>query len=272
MYTNILIHIHIHLHILIHTEDSNYSAGELGLQEAVKSLHLVRGALPEVLIVHLKRFSFDPQTFDMRKIGSPVDIPLNLDVQGLLADTHDTHDTPSASNEDASVSVSESGSGYTSGEDGSGSDSESGSESGESGSEHSGERGARGVRGVGVSQSSQSSQSSQYELSAVVVHEGSLDFGHYYTLVRSVTDRDSSTDSSGADRDSKDGAAEAGSSSSGAGVGGPASVSSVWHELNDGTVSAIPQEQVLEKARGDSRGRGGGSYSSNAYLAFYRRK
>ena len=46
--------------------DSRYRTKDQGLQDAHKSTSLA--SLPHVLCVHLKRFAFDPDTFEMRKV------------------------------------------------------------------------------------------------------------------------------------------------------------------------------------------------------------
>lgn len=46
--------------------DSRYRTKDQGLQDAHKSASLA--SLPDVLCVHLKRFAFDPDTFEMRKV------------------------------------------------------------------------------------------------------------------------------------------------------------------------------------------------------------
>lgn len=46
--------------------DSRYRTKNHGLQDAHKSISLA--SLPDVLCVHLKRFAFDPDTFEMRKV------------------------------------------------------------------------------------------------------------------------------------------------------------------------------------------------------------
>lgn len=97
-----------------------------------------------------------------------------------------------------------------------------------------------------------------YSLSAIVVHEGSLDVGHYYAFAKiplSVYEK---------------------------GAGKAAGVYSsdryVWVKLNDQNVSMVTEEEVLQVARGLRRARTTNTVfqrlmdndtSTNAYLLFY---
>lgn len=74
-----------------------------------------------------------------------------------------------------------------------------------------------------------------YTLSAVVVHQGALDYGHYYSLCRS-----SASDVTG------------------------------WVRLNDHIVSEVTESSVLLEARGSVVNNADTvSASSNAYILFY---
>jgi len=82
-------------------------------------------------------------------------------------------------------------------------------------------------------QSSEKDDDLTYTLSAVVVHQGALDYGHYYSLCRS-----SASDGTG------------------------------WVRLNDHIVSEVTESSVLLEAKGgvvDNTV----SASSNAYILFY---
>jgi ubiquitin C-terminal hydrolase len=82
----------------------------------------------------------------------------------------------------------------------------------------------------------------EYELSAVVVHAGRLDAGHYYCLARHEVE-------GGSDGDSR---------------------RVRWVRFNDYVVREVSEEEVLQEARGLQSV--DGSVSSNAYLLFYTRK
>jgi hypothetical protein len=103
----------------------------------------------------------------------------------------------------------------------------------------------------------------RYSLKAAVIHEGSLDHGHYYTLGRVFA-----TPTTREEEDEK----------------------SYWVKMNDAVVSRVDEKTVLQTCRGQERGgergRGGGGgggsagliekylsemnpISSNAYLLFY---
>jgi ubiquitin C-terminal hydrolase len=74
-----------------------------------------------------------------------------------------------------------------------------------------------------------------YTLSAVVIHQGALDYGHYYSLCRS-----SASDGTG------------------------------WVRLNDHIVSEVTESSVLLEARGGVVDNAATvSASSNAYILFY---
>ena len=94
----------------------------------------------------------------------------------------------------------------------------------------------------------------KYSLSAVVVHEGSLDHGHYYTFVKVP----------------KNPFAES----------GLADNTTHWVKLNDHMVSKVSEEEVLRIAKGEDRKNqqaktiyekylGTDSISTNAYILFY---
>jgi ubiquitin C-terminal hydrolase len=84
-------------------------------------------------------------------------------------------------------------------------------------------------------------RSDEYELSAVVVHAGRLDAGHYFCLARQEVE--------GGDGDSR---------------------RVRWVKFNDHVVREVSEEEVLQEARGLQSA--DGSVSSNAYLLFYSRK
>lgn len=101
-----------------------------------------------------------------------------------------------------------------------------------------------------------------YELSAVVVHEGSLDVGHYYTYAKlpRVSSFSSSSKQEKLVVDSD---------------------RSRWIKLNDQQVSLVSEAEVLQVSRGMKRSTLGGANSgllrmldpqdtsTNAYLLFY---
>lgn len=84
-------------------------------------------------------------------------------------------------------------------------------------------------------QSSEKDDDLSYTLSAVVVHQGALDYGHYYSLCRSST-----SDGTG------------------------------WVRLNDHIVSEVTESSVLLETRGGVVDNAATvSVSSNAYILFY---
>lgn len=102
-----------------------------------------------------------------------------------------------------------------------------------------------------------------YELSAVVVHEGSLDVGHYYTYAKLLRVSSSSSSS----KQEKPLVVD--------------SDRSRWIKLNDQQVSLVSEAEVLQVSRGMKRSTLGGANSgllrmldpqdtsTNAYLLFY---
>ena len=98
-----------------------------------------------------------------------------------------------------------------------------------------------------------------YELSAVVVHVGSLDSGHYYTISKVYDNITNNT--SGANTSSYT------SSEGSADVNG---VPYKWLKFNDDKVSELSEEDVLIEARGGVHVYNH-KVSSNAYMLFYTR-
>ena len=65
--------------------ENAYDAGEVhGKQDAEKGVRFL--AFPPVLHLHLKRFVFDPQSFEMAKVNDAYRFPLVLDVDDYLAE------------------------------------------------------------------------------------------------------------------------------------------------------------------------------------------
>jgi hypothetical protein len=65
--------------------ENQYDAGEVhGKQDAEKGVRFL--AFPPVLHLHLKRFVFDPQSFEMAKVNDAYRFPLVLDVDDYLAE------------------------------------------------------------------------------------------------------------------------------------------------------------------------------------------
>jgi ubiquitin C-terminal hydrolase len=89
------------------------------------------------------------------------------------------------------------------------------------------------------------SRGDEYELTAVVVHAGRLDAGHYYCLARHEVG-DADTDAGNADQRAR------------------------WVRINDHAVREASVEEVLQEARGAQAA--DNSVSSNAYLLFYTRR
>lgn len=58
--------------------DNQYKTKDHGLQDALKGQSISR--LPKVLYIHLKRFEYDIETGNMRKISKAVNFPMNLDL------------------------------------------------------------------------------------------------------------------------------------------------------------------------------------------------
>eukprot|EP01039_Chlorochromonas_danica_P008102 gene8099-8937_t len=60
------------------SEENRYHCSKHGLQSAEKTLCIA--SYPQVFIIHLKRFSFDPHTMLTKKIGHELVVPLELDM------------------------------------------------------------------------------------------------------------------------------------------------------------------------------------------------
>jgi ubiquitin C-terminal hydrolase len=173
---------------------------------------------PRVLALHLKRFSFDEATFQFKKITKPIDIPVRLDLSPFALKP----------GEQAAIARLPA------------------------------EQRDAQPQAEASNLSDRTGNLGRYSLAAAVIHEGSLDRGHYFALTR-VGKRGPEVD------EEADGA-------------------SLWVKLNDQTVTPIDEESVLRIARGQERpgtaGPGGQSIyekfmgadpvSSNAYLLFYR--
>jgi uncharacterized UBP type Zn finger protein len=65
-----------HFGIEMLSGENRYKCSIHGLQEAEKTLRMAQ--FPEVLIIHLKRFSFDPQTLQMLKVRIPLSYALSM--------------------------------------------------------------------------------------------------------------------------------------------------------------------------------------------------
>jgi ubiquitin C-terminal hydrolase len=163
------------------TGEEKYKCSQHGLQDAEKKMTITK--FPRVLAVHLKRFSFDPETFQFRKIIDPLDIPLQLNMRSYSDPEHVPADLTAG----------------------------------------------------------------LYNLSAVVMHEGSLEYGHYYTFAKVPRNHENSEDMH-------------------------------WVKLNDQQVQEVDEEFVLTVAKGVKRTNMLNSMfskmmdadtSTNAYLLFY---
>eukprot|EP01038_Epipyxis_sp_PR26KG_P011299 gene11299-15159_t len=148
--------------------ENKYKITTHGYQEAMKGLKVVNTS--DVLIVHLKRFAYDPITGDMRKVNDPVKIELEIDLNSYV-------------------------------------------------------------------KNDQLMYSSKYELSSIVMHEGTTDFGHYWSFARPD----------------------------------PTNNPKRWIILNDEIVQEIDEELVLQSAEG-GKVFGSGKASVNAYILIYSKK
>ena len=91
-----------------------------------------------------------------------------------------------------------------------------------------------------------------YELSSIVLHEGSLNSGHYVCLAR--TNQQSARGKQCGNEGNKD-----------------VYTGNKWVMLDDHIVSEVTEQQVLDMARGKKFPSTDGS-SSNAYMVFYTKK
>lgn len=162
--------------------------------DAVKGHRLV--TLPSTLVLHLKRFDFDWETGRRNKIDDTVEIPLHLDVAHLVgldnykqttecSERNSDDENPGASNVEDSISDSLD-------ED---------------------LMACQNIRqdpaqsNIGLDDDNEDASPTQYKLSAIIVHQGSANSGHYYAIVRTGE--------------------------------------SIWHEFNDTTVTELDEEQVM---------------------------
>ena len=67
---------------IIFEKDNQYKAGDYGLQDAIKSSSIT--SCPKVLVIHLKRFAFDMDTGNMRKINNKLDFPFLLNMTNYM--------------------------------------------------------------------------------------------------------------------------------------------------------------------------------------------
>lgn len=153
------------------TGDNKFKAGSFGYQDAVKQLHIA--SLPSILIVHLKRFSYDIDSGRMRKLSNQISYPFNLDLTSIIGNS-----VPSQGKD------------------------------------------------------KESTESFVYDLVSTLVHEGSVDYGHYTAFAKS----------------------------------GIKNLS--WYEFNDEIVRLVDEESVTRAGFGGK----GGKFSKNSYLLFYVKK
>jgi len=75
--------------------DNQYKAGEYGMQNAIKTSTII--TLPKVLLVHLKRFAFDIDSGNMRKISNKLDFPFRLNMSNYIDTLSSTSSSSSSS-------------------------------------------------------------------------------------------------------------------------------------------------------------------------------
>jgi len=156
------------------TGENRYRAAEPhGLQDAEKRVYLT--ALPQVLCVTLKRFSYDVGTNALKKVSDRLEFPLLLDMGRVCSSA-----------------------------------------------------------GAGAAAGAGSVPSGTYDLSSVVIHEGTASFGHYTCCARPD----------------------------------PRNKPDHWLLLNDHLVSEVPHDAVCRAAYGSERGHSG----SSAYILFYTKR
>jgi hypothetical protein len=126
-----------------------------------------------------------------------------------------------------------------------------------SGSNRSGDRLSSGVQ----ERDAAGSSTAEYELTAVVVHTGRLDQGHYYCLARLPSPVSNP----------RSGAASPVQSCYKGDMPEKTGGSSKWVKLDDHRVSELTEAEVLALAEGTASERDPG-ISSNAYMLFYTRK
>lgn len=100
------------------------------------------------------------------------------------------------------------------------------------------------------------SRSCAYELNSVVVHEGSLNLGHYICLAKTQHERDCTAMHCEIE-----------------GICDMRGKGSQWYMLNDHIVSKISEQEVLDMARGEKfQSADSCATSTNAYMVFYTKK
>jgi ubiquitin C-terminal hydrolase len=151
--------------------ENQYKAGVHGYQDATR--RCIIDKLPEVLFVHLKRFEYDSDTQTLKKIGSAMSFPFELDLSEL---------------------------------------------------------------------DKEKDKSAVYDLVSVIVHEGSLSFGHYTSLSRVELSQEENKDPS----------------------------KPAWYEFNDHVVNRIQEDDVKKIGFGETRR--SIMSSKNAYLLLYVRR
>eukprot|EP01040_Poterioochromonas_malhamensis_P013039 gene13039-14303_t len=226
-----LIHLNDCIHNFFQPEyfigNNQYKCNKYGYINAKKILKII--SFPKILIIHLKRFSFDPNTYQMKKVTTPVEIPATLDLSQYAMKAQDFATVKEKEEEEEARKKGES----------------TENEKVHTHS-HSSEFFPNTI--------SPTNNVGRYSLSAAVIHQGSIDRGHYFTLAKvakhpNITDEDKMHH---------------------------------WVMLNDHQVTPLDEETVLKIARGEERSSSNGGsrsiyekvlgsdpVSSNAYLLFY---
>lgn len=152
---------------------NQYKAGENGLQDAIKSSKIISS--PKILFIHLKRFAFDMETGNMRKISNKLEFPFTLNINTYMNSNISTCD-----------------------------------------------------------------DNNIYELKAIIIHEGNVNYGHYtcYAKVPDISNKSKQK----------------------------------WIDLNDQSVIDVDENHIIRNSYGGNNDHNiitASGLSKNAYLLFY---
>lgn len=206
-------------------------------------------AMPHTLIVHLKRFEFHIGRLKIIKLNDNYEFPLELDLSPYMdrVTTTTTTTTMATLPDDMGQSAEASASASRSS--------------------------AVALPPINISKvrpppatNSAKNNTAQYRLSGVVVHSGTPDEGHYYSLRRVPSASSSSSFSS----------SSSSSSSSTPPLGdknakGGEDKEDVWLELNDATVTPFDPKDIPERCYGGPDLARNGLKAYSAYILFYDR-
>lgn len=171
-------------------------------------------AVPRTLVVHLKRFEFHIGRLKVIKLNDSYEFPLELDLAPFTDASVATSGTARQETADASSSTSTSPPPIST---------------------------ARERR-----PSAANNAAARYRLSGIVVHNGTTDEGHYYSL-RRVQLSSASSVSNGEEEGEEE----------------------VWLELNDSTVAPFDPKDIPEKCYGGPDPARNGLKAYSAYILFY---